>query len=123
MEQKKSHKKYNWASIFIPATRRVKWYTRFVGKYVLGRRKSFLPHKVYMFLVRITSRVDLDMSVCPSDRLNAEISETIKATILGLGMKISETYAQRMFVSSGCHTHSYDHKPHKTVAPTVLMLE
>jgi len=31
-------------------TRRVKGYTRFVGKYVIGRRKRFLPHKVYIFL-------------------------------------------------------------------------
>jgi len=38
-------------------TRRVKGYTRFVGKYVIGRRKRFLPHKVYIFLTRITSRV------------------------------------------------------------------
>jgi len=27
--------------IFIPVTRRVKGYTRFVGKYVTGRRKRF----------------------------------------------------------------------------------
>jgi len=26
--------------IFIPVTRKVKWYTRFVGKYVTGRRKE-----------------------------------------------------------------------------------
>jgi len=30
--------------IFIPVTRKVKWYTRFVGKYVTGRRKeSIVP--------------------------------------------------------------------------------
>jgi len=45
-------------SIFIPVTRRENWYTRFVGKYVTGRRKRFGPHKVYIFLIRITSRVD-----------------------------------------------------------------
>jgi len=50
----------------IPVTRRVKGYTRFVGKYVTGRRKCFRPHKVYIFLIRITNRVDLAMSVCPS---------------------------------------------------------
>jgi len=66
-------------------TRRVKGYTRFVGKYVTGRRKRFRPHKVYIFLIRITSRVDLAMSVCPSVRMNAEISETMRVTILGLG--------------------------------------
>jgi len=54
--------------IFIPVTRRVKGYTRFVGKYVTGRRKRFRPHQVYIFLIRITSRVDLAMSVCPSVR-------------------------------------------------------
>jgi len=56
--------------VFIPVTRRVKGYTRFVGKYVTGRRKRFRPHKVYIFLIRNTSRVDLAMSVCPSDRLS-----------------------------------------------------
>jgi len=52
--------------------------------------------------------------------MNAEISETIQDTILGLGMQIP---AQRKFVSAECHAHSNAHKPHKTVAPTVLMLE
>jgi len=45
--------------------RRVKGYTRLVGNYVTGRRKRFRPHKVFIFLIRITSRVDLAMSVCP----------------------------------------------------------
>jgi len=35
--------------IFIPVTRRVKGYTRFVGKYVTGRRKRFRPHKVCIY--------------------------------------------------------------------------
>jgi len=52
--------------------------------------------------------------------MNAEISETIRATILGLGMQIP---VQRKFVSAGCHAHSNAHKPPKTGAPTVLMLE
>jgi len=56
--------------IFIPVTRRVKVYTRFVGKYVTGRRKRFRPHKVYIFLIRITSQIDLAMSVCPPVRLS-----------------------------------------------------
>jgi len=51
--------------------------------------------------------------------MNAEISETIRATILGLGMQIPEIPAERKFVSAGC----YSHKPAKTVAPTVLMLD
>jgi len=42
-------------------TRRVKGYTRFVGKYVPGP-------------IRNTSRVDLAMSVCPSVRMNAVTS-------------------------------------------------
>jgi len=52
--------------------------------------------------------------------MNTEISETIKATILGLGMQIP---AQRKFVSAECHAHSNAHKPPKTVAPIVSMLE
>jgi len=56
-------------------------------------------------------------------RMNAEISETIGATILGLGMQIPEIPAQRKFVSTMCHAHSNAHKPPKTVAPTVFMLE
>jgi len=109
--------------IFIPLTRRIKGYTRFVGKYVTSRRKRFRLHKVYILLIRITSRVDLAMSVCPSVRMNAEISETIQATILGLGMQIPEIPAQRKFFSAKCHAHSNAHKPPKAVAPTVLMLE
>jgi len=57
---------FNAIYIFIPVTRRVKGYTRFVGKYVTGRKKRFRPHKIYIFLIRITSRVDLAMSVCLS---------------------------------------------------------
>jgi len=53
---------------FIPVTRRVKGYTRFVGKYVTGRRKRFRSHKVCIFLISITSRVDLAVYVCPDER-------------------------------------------------------
>jgi len=97
--------------IFIPVTRRVKGYTRFVGKYVTGRRKRFRPH--------ITSRVDLAMSVCPSVQMNAEISETMGARLLRFGVQIPELLTQRKFVSAMCHAHSNAHKPPKTVAPTV----
>jgi len=55
--------------------------------------------------------------------MDAEISEAIGATILGLDMQIPEIPAQRKFVSTMCHAHSNAHKPPKTVAPTVLMLE
>jgi len=40
---------------------------------------------LYIFLIRITSRVDLVVSVCLSVRMNAEISETVKARKLGFG--------------------------------------
>jgi len=113
--------------VFIPVTRRVKGYTRFVGKYETGRRKRFRPHKVYIFLIRITSRDDLAMSVCPSVRLsvrmNAEISETMGARLLRFGVQIPELLTQRKFVSAQCHAHSNAHKPLKTVTPTVLMLK
>jgi len=74
------HYYYN---INIPVTRRVKGYTifvrkyvtgrrmrlrtRFVGKYVTGTRKRF-QLIIYIFLIRITSRVDLAMSVRPPVR-------------------------------------------------------
>jgi len=61
-------------------------------------------------------------SVCPSVRMNAKISETIQATILGLGVQIPEIPAQRKFVSAEWHAHSNAHKPPKTVALTVLTL-
>jgi len=69
------HKAYQQipASPFIPVTRRVKGYTRFVGKYVTGRRNLFRPHKVLIFLNR---------------RISAEISETIRARILGFGIPV-----------------------------------
>jgi len=73
------------------------------------------------------SRVDLAMSVCPSVRLsvrmNAEISVTMGARLLRFGVQIPELLTQRKFVLAMCHSHSNAHKPPKTVAPTVLMLE
>jgi len=48
--------------------------------------------------------------------MNAEISETIRAAILGFAMQIPETSAQGKFIC-------YAHKPLKMVASTVLMLE
>jgi len=51
--------------------------------------------------------------------MNAVISETTKARELGLGMQILEITTQRKVISAMC----YAHKPHKTVAPTILMLE
>jgi len=37
---------------------------RFVRKYVIGKRKHFWNYKVYIFLIRINSGVELAMSVC-----------------------------------------------------------
>jgi len=65
---------YRFLLSFIPVTCRVKGYTKFVGKYVTGRRMRFRPYKVYIFLINITSRIDLAMSV----QINAEISETTR---------------------------------------------
>jgi len=55
--------------------------------------------------------------------MNAEISETIRARLLGIGMQIPEIPAQSKFISPACHAHSKADKPHKTVPPTVLMAE
>jgi len=43
--------------------------------------------------------------------MNAEISETIRARLLGCGMQIPQLLAQRTFVSAMCHAHSNAHKP------------
>jgi len=40
-------------SLFIPITRKVKVYTRFVGKYVTGRKKRSRPYKLNIFFIRI----------------------------------------------------------------------
>jgi len=50
--------------------------------YVTCRNRHFRPHKVYVFLIRITSRLSVYLSV----RIKAEISETTKARMLGSGM-------------------------------------
>jgi len=55
--------------------------------------------------------------------MNAEISETIRATILGLGMQIPQIPAQRKFVSAMCHAYCNANKPPKTMALSVLMPE
>jgi len=81
-------------SIFISVTRRVKGYIRFDENYVTDRRKRLRPYKVYIFLIRINSPVDLALSV----RMNVEISETIKARGLRLSIQILETLMGRMFV-------------------------
>jgi len=42
---------------------------------------------------------------------------------LEFGMQIPELLEQCKFVAAACHAHSNDHKPPKTEAPKVLMLE
>jgi len=69
----------NESIIFIPATRRVKGYV----KYVTGKRKGFQLHKVCIFLISITSRVDLAMSIC---RMNTEVSGTKRTIMQILGL-------------------------------------
>jgi len=54
--------------------------------------------------------------------MNAEISEILRATILGLDMQIPEIPALHKFVSETCHAHSNAHNPTKPVAPTIFML-
>jgi len=49
--------------------------------------------------------------------MNAEISETIRARILGLVMQIPELLEKLKFVSPVYHAHSNAYKPPKTVAP------
>jgi len=55
--------------------------------------------------------------------MNAEISETIRASILGLGMQIPEIPAQRKFDSGGGHAHFNAHKPPKPLGPRTFMLK
>jgi len=74
-------------------------------------------------MIRITSRVDLAMSVCLSARMNAEISETLRARLLRFCMQIPELLTQRKFVSAMCHAHFNAHKPPDPVAPTIFMIE
>jgi len=50
--------------------------------------------------------------------MNAEISETIRARLLGVGVRISELLAQRKL----WHDNSNAHNPSKTVAPTAYKL-
>jgi len=53
---------------------------------------------MYIFLIGITSRVDPAMSVCSYE----QISETIRARMLGSGMQILGLPVQRKFVSAEC---------------------
>jgi len=60
------YKKFSFLSFSICAsftvTRRVKGYTEFAGKYLTGRSKRFRSHKVYIFLIRITGRMNVDLT-------------------------------------------------------------
>jgi len=93
-------------------TLRVKGYIRFVGKYVTDRMNRFRPYKVYVLLIRITSRVKLAMSVCPSvcpSVWTLSTRKIWKLEKLGLGMQILEVLGQRKCASEGCHGHSKAH--------------
>jgi len=58
-------------------------------------------------LIRITSRVDLALTVCLFVRMNAEISETIRTKLLGLGMQIPELLTQRIMPKSVYRQHNH----------------
>jgi len=60
------------------------------------------------------------MSVCLSVRIKAEISETVKARLLGLGMQIPELLTQRKFVSAECHAH-FNAQTVAPVAPKIFV--
>jgi len=45
--------------LIITVTGRVNGYTRFFGRNETCERKRFRPHKVFIFFIRVTSRVDL----------------------------------------------------------------
>jgi len=58
-------------------------------------------------------------SRCGHVLMNAEILETIKATKLGLCMKILEIREQH---GSKCHAHSTAHNAKVCLAPTILKI-
>jgi len=105
----------SYEPIFTPVNRKVKGYTRFVGRYTAGRTKRSQLYEVHIVLISITNRVDQAMSVCLSFRMNAEIWETtrIQARKLWLGMQILELIVQRKFVSARCHAQFYAHNSQK----------
>jgi len=98
-------------------------YTRFVGKYVTGRRKRFRPHKVYIFLIKITSRVDIAMSVCPSVRMNAYSDDKqeqlagLRRTPQGRSMGTSLSDMPRMKKDNRAWMSSFKRRASHNVAP------
>ena len=46
--------------------------------YVTGRRRRGRPHKVYIFLISINSRVDIAMSVCPYEQTDLRDDKSYK---------------------------------------------
>jgi len=62
----------------------VKGYNRLVEKYAIRKGKLFQHYKVYVFLIRINTRVNAAMSVlfdCLLVRKSAKTSETININI------------------------------------------
>jgi len=88
--------------VVIPVTRRVRCYTRFIEKYVIGRRQSF--HHMKPIYSRSGS-ISESIWRCPSVCMNVEISGTIQSRRLRLSIQILEKYPQRKFVGLCCHAH------------------
>jgi len=68
---------------FIPVTGRVKGYTRFVGKYVTGRRKRFRPHNVYIFLIpEIPAQRKFISARCHAQSNARKPQKTVASTVM-----------------------------------------
>jgi len=65
------------------------YYKGILQKEETGRRKRFRPYKLYIFLIRIKSRVHLAY---------VSISGNIKARMLRLCVQLPETQTQRKFI-------------------------
>jgi len=74
--------------VVIPVTRRVRCYTRFIEKYVIGRRQSF--HHMKPIYSRSGS-ISESIWRCPSVCMNVEISGTIQSRRLRLSIQMRNT--------------------------------
>jgi len=80
------------------------WEKNVITSYSYGKRVCYPK-------IRITSRVGPNMSVCPSVRMSAEISESIRTRVLGLDMQILGLLGQVCFsrVPRALHTTTNDY--------------
>jgi len=78
--------------------------------------RRFRSCKVYIFLIRINSRVDLALSVCPYERRVLRNYKSYK-------VEIKHTHSRDIDAAYCCHAHSNGHKPHKTAMPILLINE